>query len=221
MFTRRNVIRACAAMLAALPIQPALAQVTSLPNEAIAERLLAVHNAERTRLGLKPLVWSAKLAAHAKTWSQSLAVSDMMEHSAAAADGREGENLWFGTKDDYTPEEMIGAFIDEKAMFKRGVFPDVTTTGRWEDVGHYTQLVWKDTREVGCAITSNPRRDVLVCRYTPMGNIVGQKVYDYDAPVQKPAAVAAVPAAQPALETAAVSPPKPRKRASKKRPRGD
>ncbi len=216
MFTRQIAMRAMATLMAIAAAQPTLAQVRSLPTEAIAERLLAVHNAERTRLGLKPLVWSAKLAAHAKTWSQSLAVSDMMEHSAAAADGSEGENLWFGTKDDYTPEEMIGAFIDEKTMFKRGVFPEVATTGRWEDVGHYTQLIWKDTREVGCAITSNPRRDVLVCRYTPMGNIVGQKVYDYNAPVQKPAVVAAAPAAQPAP----VSPPKPRKRAKKKRPRG-
>lgn len=203
--------------------QPALAQVSSLPEEAIAERLLAAHNAERGRLGIKPLVWSAKLAAHAKKWSQALAVSDMMEHSAAAADGSEGENLWFGSKDDYSPEEMIGHFIDEKAMFKRGVFPDVTTTARWEDVGHYTQLIWKDTREVGCAITSNQRRDVLVCRYTPMGNVVGEKAYDYGAPVKKAAASTTPAASAPAAitpEPAAVVTKKPRKRASKKRPRG-
>jgi hypothetical protein len=193
--------------------QPALAQVSSLPEDAIAERLLAAHNAERVRLGIKPLVWSAQLAAHAKKWSQALAVSDMMEHSAAAADGSEGENLWFGSKDDYSPEEMIGHFIDEKAMFKRGVFPDVATTGRWQDVGHYTQLIWKDTREVGCAITSNQRRDVLVCRYTPMGNVVGEKAYYYGTPVKK-AAAAMTP------EPAAVVTKKPRKRASKKRPRG-
>lgn len=172
--------------LAMVAVQPAVAQVSSLPAEVIAERLLAAHNAERQRLGIKPLVWSAKLAEHAKKWSQSLAVSDMMEHSVSAADGSEGENLWFGTKDDYSPDEMVGFFVDEGKMFKRGVFPEVSTTGRWEDVGHYTQLIWKDTREVGCAITSNPRRDVLVCRYSPMGNIVGQKAYDYLAPLSLP-----------------------------------
>ncbi|MFM9937429.1 MAG: CAP domain-containing protein [Novosphingobium sp.] len=194
--------------------RPALAQVTSLPAEAIAERLLAGHNAERQRLGLRPLVWSAKLAAHAKKWSQALAVSDMFEHSTSGAEGGEGENLWFGSKDDYTPEEMVGFFIEEGKLFKRGVFPDVTTTSRWEDVGHYTQMIWQNTRELGCAITSNPRRDILVCRYSPMGNIVGQKVYDYGAPVTK--AVAAAPTAEPAP----VSPSKPKKRASKKRRRG-
>lgn len=223
MHSMRIAISVLTLVMAMATGQPALAQVSSLPEETIAERLLAAHNAERARLGIKPLVWSAKLAAHAKKWSQSLAVSDMMEHSAAAADGSEGENLWFGTKDDYTPEEMVGHFIDEKAMFKRGLFPDVTTTSRWEDVGHYTQLIWKDTREVGCAITSNQRRDVLVCRYTPMGNIVGQKVYDYDAPVKQMAATTKPPALVPVAvkaEPAAVVTKKPRKRASKKRPRG-
>jgi len=194
--------------------QPVMAEVSSLPPEAIAQRLLAAHNAERARFGLKPLVWNAKLAEHAKKWSQSLAVSDMMEHSVAAADGGEGENLWFGTKGDYTPEEMVGFFIDEGKMFKRGVFPDVSTTGRWEDVGHYTQLIWQDTREMGCAITSNARRDVLVCRYLPAGNTVGQPVFDYAA--RAPKAVTAATAAEPAP----VSPPKPRKRASKKHRRG-
>jgi hypothetical protein len=156
---------------------PAAAQVTSLPAEVIAGPLLAAHNAERQRLGIGPLVWSAKLAHHARTWSQSLAVADMIEHSVSAADGSEGENLWFGARDAYTVKEMVGFFIGEGRKFKRGVFPKVSATGRWEDVGHYTQLIWQDTREVGCALTSNPRRDVLVCRYWPMGNIVGQKVF--------------------------------------------
>jgi hypothetical protein len=212
----RRTLRVAGLVLALVMVagQPVMAEVSSLPPEAIAQRLLTAHNAERVRLGLKPLVWSAKLAEHAKKWSQSLAVSDMMEHSVAAADGGEGENLWFGTKGDYTPEEMVGFFIDEGKMFKRGVFPDVSTTGRWEDVGHYTQLIWQDTREMGCAITSNARRDVLVCRYLPAGNTVGQPVFDYAA--RAPKAVTAAPVAEPAP----VSPPKPQKRASKKHRRG-
>lgn len=208
MSNRGSTIRAAALSLALLAGWPAAAQVTSLPAETIAERLLAAHNAERLRLGLKPLVWSARLADHAKTWSQALAVSDMMEHSVAAANANEGENLWFGTRDDYTPEEMIGFFIAEGKLFKPGRVPDISTTGRWEDVGHYTQLIWQDTREVGCALTSNPRRDVLVCRYAPAGNITGQRVYDYGARAK-------------AAAVAVVSPSKRPKRAWKKRPRGD
>lgn len=212
---RTLVTVSLAALLAA---QPVSAQVTVTPTETVAARLLAAHNAERVRLGLKPFTWSAKLADHAKKWAQTLAVSDMFEHSPAAdAEGGEGENLWVGSKDDYTPEEMIGFFVDEGKLFKRGKFPDVSTTGRWEDVGHYTQLVWKGTREVGCAIASNKERDYLVCRYSPAGNFVGQPVFDYAAPVPAPAAK---PAPSPEATPAPVSPSAPKKRVSKKHRRG-
>jgi uncharacterized protein YkwD len=206
---RALAIFAVAALGALAAGQPAAAQVTVVPSETVGPRLLAAQNAERVRLGLRPLAWSDKLAEHAKKWAQTLAVSDMFEHAPVGADGGEGENLWFGTKDDYAPEEMIGFFIDEGKQFKRGTFPDVSTTGRWEDVGHYTQLVWKDTREVGCAIASNARRDMLVCRYSPAGNVVGQPVFDYGASVR-----------QPTAQTPAVSPSTPTKRASKKHRRG-
>jgi hypothetical protein len=207
----------CLSFAALAAAQPATAQVTVAPSESVAERLLAGHNAERRRLGIKPLAWSTKLAEHAKKWAQALAVSDMMEHSTAAADGGEGENLWFGTRGDYTPEEMVGYFVNEGKQFKRGVFPDVSTSGRWTDVGHYTQLIWGDTREVGCALASNQRRDVLVCRYTPVGNIEGRPVFDY-APAARPKPIAAGPVA---ADTAPqVSPAKPTKRVSKKRRRG-
>jgi hypothetical protein len=239
---RALVITAVAALAAASPLA---AEVTVVPTETVAARLLAAHNAERARLGVKPLVWSAKLADHAKKWAQTLAVSDMFEHAPVGADGGEGENLWYGSKGDYTPEEMIGFFVDEGAQFKRAKFPNVSTTGNWEDVGHYTQLVWKDTREVGCTIVSNSRRDFLVCRYWPAGNVVGRAVYDYGAtkapaapPVVRrnsdeiveevteaaPAASSAPapkPTAQPTPpQPAAVSPSAPKKRASKKRRRG-
>lgn len=203
---------AIAIFAAVVAVQPVAAQVTVTPSEIVAERLLAAQNAERLRLRMKPLTWSAKLAEHARKWAQTLAVSDMFEHAPVGADGGEGENLWTGTKDDYTPEEMIGFFIDEGKLFKRRKFPDVSTTGRWEDVGHYTQMVWKDTREVGCAIASNRQNDYLVCRYLPAGNIIGQQVYDYKA--------AAAPAPAAPIAPAAVSPPKPTKPASKKRRRG-
>ncbi|WP_421847645.1 CAP domain-containing protein [Novosphingobium sp.] len=205
---RALAIVAIAASVAAAPVA---AQVTVTPTEAVAARLLAAHNAERERLGLKPLVWSAKLADHAKKWAQTLAVSNMFEHAPVGADGGEGENLWYGTKDDYSPEEMIGFFIEENKQFKRGVFPDVSTTGVWEDVGHYTQMVWKDTREVGCTVASNPVRDFLVCRYSPAGNVMGQPVFDY----KRSAAAGASAAA-----TDAVNPSAQKKRASKKRRRG-
>ncbi len=238
-------IRALAILSAStlLAAQPVAAQVTVVPSETVAQRLLDAQNAERVRLGLRPFTWSAKLAEHARKWAQTLATSDMFEHSPVGADGGEGENLWYGTKGDYSPEEMIGFFVDEGKQFKRSTFPDVSTTGDWQDVGHYTQIVWKDTREVGCTIASNTVRDFLVCRYAPAGNVVGQPVFDYNRSAQKAVAAPAGKtsgkqevivdviredhgrlrdplAGMPPPELPQATPSKPKKRASKKRRRG-
>jgi hypothetical protein len=69
--------------------------------------------------------------------------------------------------------EMAGHWIDEKRYYRRGPTPDFSTTGNFEDVGHYTQIIWRQTTQFGCAIASNPREDYLVCRYLPAGNVYG------------------------------------------------
>lgn len=54
----------------------------------------------------------------------------------------------------------------------------ISTTGNWYDVGHYTQIIWRDTKEVGCGYADRQGTfDVLVCQYNPPGNYPGQKVY--------------------------------------------
>ena len=85
-----------------------------------------------------------------------------------------GENLWAGTKGHYAPEAMVDAWIREKRYFRGGTFPNNSTTGDVEDVGHYTQLVWRATGEVGCARAASAREDILVCRYAEAGNYIGE-----------------------------------------------
>ena len=145
------------------------------------QRLLAVHNAERARLGIPPLVWNDKLAARAAQWADELTEMDGLEHADDADydDGSsvEGENLWRGTKGFYTPEQMVGLWIDERKIFVNGPFPKNATNGRWRDVGHYTQLVWRSTTQLGCAIASNKEDEILVCRYVEGGNVLGEKPF--------------------------------------------
>jgi hypothetical protein len=72
---------------------------------------------------------------------------------------------------------MVDAWRREKRYFKYGTFPGNSTTGRVEDVGHYTQLVWRDTNEVGCALASSSGEQVLVCRYSSPGNYRGERPF--------------------------------------------
>jgi len=140
------------------------------------QRILATHNAERARLGIRPLTWSPALAAQAAQWAQHLSTLPVLEHDDSL--DVEGENLWRGSKNAYSPEDMVDLWIDERAAFKNGVFPDVSTSGQWEDVGHYTQVIWRQTAQVGCALTTAGGEDeVLVCRYMEGGNFEGEKTY--------------------------------------------
>jgi uncharacterized protein YkwD len=134
-------------------------------------RLLAAHNAERLRLGQPALAWNSRLADSARKWAQTLAKNGSFEHAPQNA---EGENLWSGTKGKYNPEEMVGLWIEEKQFFKPGIFPQVSTSGNWSDVGHYTQLIWYNTTQIGCAVAQSTQEDILVCRYDPPGNWIGK-----------------------------------------------
>jgi len=141
---------------------------------SFAERLLMAHNAERDRVGVPRLKWSARLASQAQSWADSLARSNRFEHAEQRYGA--GENLWMGPARRYSAEQMVGGFTDEVRYFRSGQFPNVSNTGSWHDVGHYTQLVWRGTQEVGCAVAQGRNNDFLVCRYLPAGNVIGQPV---------------------------------------------
>jgi hypothetical protein len=141
-----------------------------------AGRLLAAHNRARAEKGLAPLAWSPSLAAAAQPWARTVATDGKLRHSDKATRPGQGENIWMGTSAFYDLEHMMARFVDEKRQFRPGLFPEVSTTGKWEDVAHYTQIIWPATTEVGCALATANDRDALVCRYSPPGNVTGQRV---------------------------------------------
>lgn len=160
----------CAAALAALP--GAQGHRTDFE-----ERLLASHNRERDMYNIPELRWDAKLAEKARGWARELAATGKFEHSRnVPGQPFEGENIWGGRHGFFGPETMVDLWISEKRYFKPGTFPNNSTTGRVEDVSHFTQVVWRDTARVGCGLVRGQRRDVLVCRYSNPGNIYGRQV---------------------------------------------
>ena len=165
--------------LGAVPLLMAAAPV--LPQEqarlAPAEReWLEVHNAARAEVGLGPLVWNPALAGDARDWAESLAARRSFQHDPRLHERGQGENLWRGTLGHFAPWQMIDMFVSEKRHFRPGIFPQVSRTGRWSDVGHYTQIIWPQTRQVGCAVARNRSDEVLVCRYWPAGNVMGTRL---------------------------------------------
>ena len=184
----RSALSALLTLCLAAPA-PAQAQQTSGATGAIAARLLAAHNYERALVGHAPLTWDPQLAGAAASYGPVLASLRRLVHSPRDTRPGQRENLAMATHGSLSPEQLIGLWSREKLLLQPGysgpscprqfgcmMFPAASRTGRWEDVAHYTQMVWPTTTRVGCAIFAADL-DYLICRYSPPGNIDGKPVF--------------------------------------------
>ena len=62
----------------------------------------------------------------------------------------------------------MASWYDEIAKY------DFAAPGFSQKTGHFTQVVWRNSKELGCAKASCSGKDYWVCRYSPPGNIAGQ-----------------------------------------------
>lgn len=174
MASKRIVSRlACCALAALAPMLMGSMGVSA----GFEQRILGSHNRERTAMGIAPLRWNPALAESAKAWADHLAATGKFKHAPENPSHPQGENLWAGTKGYFSFEAMVNAWIREKRYFKPGAFPNNSVTGNVADVGHYTQLMWATTGEVGCAKATGQSEDILVCRYNDAGNYVGERPF--------------------------------------------
>ena len=160
-----------------------------LQDGEFAARLLAAHNRERALVGAPALVWDQGLAAHAAAYGPVLASLRRLVHSPREGRPGERENLAMGRHGMMTAEQLAGMWTREKLLLEQGsagpncpqqfgciLFPGISRTGRWEDIAHYTQMVWPTTTRVGCAVFAADW-DYLICRYSPPGNIDGKPIF--------------------------------------------
>ena len=135
---------------------------------SLARDMLAVHDAVRARVGVAPLAWSDRLAARAQDWADTLLARNQFVHRPNSV---YGENLFEITGEAASSAEVVNAWAAESPNYD-------CRSNRCRGVcGHYTQIVWAGTQEVGCAVARGGRREVWVCNYDPPGNWAGQRPY--------------------------------------------
>ncbi|TEB35737.1 PR-1-like protein [Coprinellus micaceus] len=131
------------------------------------DTFLDAHNIVRSQHGAAPLTWSPELATKASLWADLC----MMKHSDGILMTEPyGEHVVAATGD-FSIRDAVGTFLQDK-----GACPAKPVYNHW------TQVVWKTTTELGCAIAScrnaienGLRRETLyVCLYNPAGNVIGQ-----------------------------------------------
>jgi pathogenesis-related protein 1 len=152
---------------------PAAGDVT----QGRADELVRAHNAWRLRAGVLPLRWAADLAARAQARAGRLAaLGCVLEHGPLPEDV--GENLYRmgplheegrrGVLFVVAATEVVDAWGAEAANYSAR--DDVCV---WNRIcGHYTQIVWRTTEEVGCGMSVCPTLgQIWVCDYRPRGNV--------------------------------------------------
>jgi hypothetical protein len=166
--------------LALMIASPAMAATRPSPNwpapadrgETLLRRaVLNAHNEARRQFGVPAVAWSNELAAAAREHAQSMAATGIYRHDQTPGRRKKsGENLWRGQRGLFSYDVMVGVMVEEARHFRPGTFPNVSRTGDWSQVAHYTQIIWPTTTEVGCALASSTTTDYFVCRYAPTGN---------------------------------------------------
>jgi len=145
-----------------------LLAATCLAQSSIETEMLAAHNSLRATLKIPPLTWSERLAARAQEWAATLLARGEFIHRPRSA---YGENLYDITGALASPERVVEAWASESRDY------DYATNTCRNVCGHYTQLVWSTTKEVGCGVARGSRREVWVCNYNPPGNYIGKRPY--------------------------------------------
>jgi pathogenesis-related protein 1 len=132
----------------------------------INREMLAAHNQVRRRFGSPPLIWSDNLARVAQKWADTLVARRQFRHSGNRS---LGENLFQVTGARATPAQVVAEWASEAKDYNRAA------NSCREVCGHYTQIVWRATRAVGCAVSRDKSIEVWVCNYDPPGNYVGRR----------------------------------------------
>ncbi|KAI9434133.1 CAP domain-containing protein, partial [Lactarius psammicola] len=132
---------------------------------------LSAHNNVRAQHGADPLTWSDELSAKAQQWADGC----QFKHSGGSLGPFGGcytENLAAGTGDGYTIATAVKDWTDEVSEYD----PNNPVPS------HFTQVVWKGTTQVGCAVKDCSGifdakfglAHYYVCEYSPAGNVIGE-----------------------------------------------
>ncbi|KIG13153.1 hypothetical protein DB30_00531 [Enhygromyxa salina] len=121
---------------------------------------------------MPPVRWSKQLAATAQAWADRCD----FEHSQ----GSYGENL-SARSHSSSAEEIVASWASEADHYNYAS----NRCAAGQVCGHYTQVVWRDSTEIGCGVAVCSRNSpfgggewiMAVCNYSPAGNYVGERPY--------------------------------------------
>ena len=154
---------------------PTTSPTSSTVPTGFADSMVYWHNQYRDLHGVPPVTWNDTLAAYAANYATQCST----QHSGSPD---YGENLAYGG---YTnPAYYIYLWYNEETSY------NYSNPGFSTSTGHFTQVVWADTAQIGCGwVTSCAGTlgadypNYLACEYAPYGNVDGEYAANVPPPV--------------------------------------
>ena len=84
-----------------------------------------------------------------------------------------GENLAWAGGQHLNPARVVQMRVDEGRAYS--LAGNSSTAGAV--CGHFTQVVWRKTKLIGCGRANCGDAELWVCNYSPPGNDIGEKPY--------------------------------------------
>ncbi|XP_036383727.1 Golgi-associated plant pathogenesis-related protein 1-like isoform X1 [Megalops cyprinoides] len=135
------------------------------------KEFLDTHNAYRKKHQAPPLTMSRDLCSSAQAWANHLLSIKTLQHS----DTKNGENLyyaWSSGPKKLTGKEAVDSWYSEIKDYH------FSNPGFASNTGHFTQVVWKDTTEVGVGLATDGQTIFVVGQYSPAGNMCNEGYFE-------------------------------------------
>ena len=170
---------------------PDLDCTTVTPGVSLADDFVCAHNAIRASVPspqpvpdppLPVLVWNQELADFAQSHADTCVYAHSDNTMRTNAFGEwVGENIAANTGPGYDPYSITDLWASEAADYDYA--SDSCADGK--QCGHYTQIAWRETTQIGCARANCPTltntsfidAEYWVCEYMPGGNYIGERPY--------------------------------------------
>ena len=148
--------------------------------DTVHTNLVNLHNTLRKKHKSPSLTKSAEVAKFAKQATDHCVQIGNLEHTCTTI----GQNLYVASWAPSADDVVQSWYYKEEPHYDY----DKGKSKDGEVTGHFTAMVWKSTKEVGCAYSTGKwltyNAYYVACEYYPLGNVAGQ----YTTNVAKPSA---------------------------------
>lgn len=129
--------------------------------DAFGKVALEAHNKFRAAHQAPPLTWSSALARDAEAWAKQIAREGRLRHD----DTSDGENVFMVFGREIDGSDPVDSWYSEVKDY------NFSKSGWQTNTGHFTQVVWKGSKELGIGRAKSADGKVFVVgRYRPAGN---------------------------------------------------